>query len=570
MRKNYCLALGQRRTSADINLQQLLTEWRESRNIRKSILMSTLPLTSRSRRTQAQVTEVMRAVPSRATEPEKLFQKALRKAGIRSFKVCAEELPGKPDIVIPGRKLAVFVDGDFWHGNQYRTRGHSSLEQQLHGINNEAYWRRKIGSNIVRDLRNTNALLQAGWSVARFWESDIRTSIDKCVDVIGKSDTGQTDATALLPQKTVAEFFSGIGLVRLALERSGWKTVFANDNDPQKIALYGSNFGTEGLNSRSILDLSADDIPTCALATASFPCNDLSLAGSRKGLAGTHSGTFWAFISLLKAMGGRRPPIVLLENVPGFISSHGGKDLAAAITALNELGYACDLFIVNASNFVPQSRVRLFIIGKQGENEANTDITISQLRPQPLIEFIRREKRLLWNLRPLPDIQSARSSLDQVLEDIPEGHQHWWNQQRAEYFLNQLSERHLKIAKFMIAQDQISYGTAFRRIRNGRSMAELRVDGIAGCLRTPRGGSGRQILFQAGKGKYSVRLLTPRECARLQGVSDEYVIDIADNQALFGFGDAVCVPVVQWIARTYLNPLAAELIRGKLLKPTKK
>lgn len=110
----------------------------------------------------------------------------------------------------------------------------------------------------------------------------------------------------------------------------------------------------------------------------------------------------------------------------------------------------------------------------------------------------------------------------------------------------------------MIKGKEISYGTVFRRVRNGRSMAELRTDGIAGCLRTPRGGSGRQILFQAGKGKYSVRLLTPRECARLMG-ADDFTITGTLNQALFGFGDAVCVPVIQWIAENYLTPVWKEL-----------
>ena len=105
---------------------------------------------------------------------------------------------------------------------------------------------------------------------------------------------------------------------------------------------------------------------------------------------------------------------------------------------------------------------------------------------------------------------------------------------------------------------QTTYGTVFRRIRNDRSMAELRTDGIAGCLRTPRGGSGRQILFAAGRQRFAVRLLTPRECARLMG-ADNFVIRVPLSQALFGFGDAVCVPVVEWMARHYLNPVWEEL-----------
>ena len=105
-----------------------------------------------------------------------------------------------------------------------------------------------------------------------------------------------------------------------------------------------------------------------------------------------------------------------------------------------------------------------------------------------------------------------------------------------------------------------SYGTVFRRVRHGHSMAELRTDGVAGCLRTPRGGSGRQILFVAGQGQYAVRLLTPRECARLMG-ADAFKIDpdLSLNKALFGFGDAVCVSVVEWIAINYLEPLRKEL-----------
>ena len=531
--------------------------------------MSTLPVTSQARRTQAQITEVMRAVPSSGTQPEKLFRKALRTAGIRSFKVCQEDLPGKPDIVIPSKKMAIFIDGDFWHGNQYRTRGYASLDQQLDAVNNGAYWQKKIGANIARDLRNTELLLQKGWNVARFWESDVRNNVDGCVEtLVNNRRHGSTDAFSVLPQKTVTEFFSGIGLVRLALKLAGWKTIFANDNDPQKLNMYETNFGSQGLDQRSIYDLTGKDIPTCSLATASFPCNDLSLAGARRGLAGEHSSTFWAFIRLLKEMGRRRPALILLENVPGFLSSHGGKDFAAAIAALNNLGYACDPLLINASSFVPQSRARLFIIGKQGFSNKEIDQDVSQIRPQILLDFISNHPELKWNLRPLPNIHGVRSQLDQVLEDIPEDDSRWWNRERAEYFLNQLSDRHLKMAKFMMSQEQPSYGTAFRRIRNGRSMAELRVDGVAGCLRTPRGGSGRQILFKAGNGAYQVRLLTSRECARLQGVpDDEYEISATENQALFGFGDAVCVPVVQWVAKNYLGPLVAELIRGRVLAP---
>src|SRR5207237_9527657 len=119
--------------------------------------------------------------------------------------------------------------------------------------------------------------------------------------------------------------------------------------------------------------------------------------------------------------------------------------------------------------------------------------------------------------------------------------------------------------KLMMGQKTVHYATGLWRVRNGRSMAELRTDGIAGCLRTPRGGSGRQILFKAGKGKYQVRLLTARECARLQGVPDSYVINVPLNQALFGFGDAVCVPAVEWIVKNGLNRVVAKTEMSPIL-----
>ncbi|HKV93704.1 MAG TPA: DNA mismatch endonuclease Vsr [Candidatus Angelobacter sp.] len=528
--------------------------------------MSTLPVTSTPRRTPEQVSEVMRAVTASSTEPEKLFRKALRRNGIRSFRVCDEGLPGKPDIVIPSRKLAIFIDGDFWHGNQYRVRGQLTLEQQLTKINNSAYWNRKIGNNVARDIKITSQLLDLEWNVARFWESEIHRDVEHCVKTVLGQNLNPEAVFSALPRKTASEFFAGIGLVRLAFKHAGWTTVFANDNDPQKIEMYTSNFGMNGLDSRSVDDLKGDDIPTCAIATASFPCNDLSLAGARRGLAGSHSGTFWAFIRILGEMGKRQPPLVLLENVPGFLTSHDGADFAAAIAALNKLGYSCDPFMIDAANFVPQSRTRLFIIGKQGCPRSDIAHIDETLRPRLLVDFVRKHSELGWSIRPLPQIKSSKPQLESILEKLGDDDPRWWSQHRAEYFLNQLSLPHLKLAKLMIRQDHATYATAFRRMRNERSTAELRFDGIAGCLRTPRGGSARQILFKAGCGKYKIRLLTPRECARLQGVpDDEFKIDVTDNRALFGFGDAVCVSVVEWIARNYLNPLVAELIRGRIL-----
>jgi DNA (cytosine-5)-methyltransferase 1 len=356
---------------------------------------------------------------------------------------------------------------------------------------------------------------------------------------------------------TAAEFFAGIGLVRLALMRQSWQVIWANDIDAGKAELYHANFGASDLTLGDVHQIPAVSVPDCTLYTASFPCNDLSVAGAMSGLHGKESSAFWGLIRILKEKGERRPPFVLLENVLGFLMCDGGRDFESALLALCGLGYAVDALIINASSFVPQSRPRLFVIAKRCDGEQTANVAAeSDIRPTPLVRFINLTPHIRWDIRRLPALPVHQHRLADIVEHLPDNDPHWWNLERSQYFMGQLSVRHEIAAKSMIMGKSVSYATAFRRVRHGRSMAELRTDGLAGCLRTPRGGSGRQILFQAGKGRYQVRLLTARECARLQGVPDDFKIPVPLNQALFGFGDAVCVPVVEWIVKHYLCPLA--------------
>lgn len=368
--------------------------------------------------------------------------------------------------------------------------------------------------------------------------------------------------TKITHQKNFAEFFAGIGLLRLGLERTGWRIAFANDIDEDKRAMYRAHFGDTGefvLGDVHKLDINT--VPTVALATASFPCNDLSIAGKWKGLNGEHSSAFWGFMDVLTKMGERRPPLVLLENVMGFLTSDDGNDFRGALMALNKLGYAVDAIVIDAARFVPQSRQRLFVIATRTPHISEINETPkfyeSDCRPPALADFIMWSPEINWRIRKLPPLPNAGTKLSDILQDLSPNSKMWWSRERANYLLNQMSPKHRAQAEAMIQGSRISYGTVFRRVRNEKSMAELRIDGIAGCLRTPRGGSGRQILFGAGKGQFMVRLLSPRECARLMG-ADDFVIRATLNQALFGFGDAVCVPVIEWIGNNYLNPVWEE------------
>lgn len=360
-------------------------------------------------------------------------------------------------------------------------------------------------------------------------------------------------ASAAPSRLTVAEFFAGIGLMRMGLERHGWNVVFANDIDPLKQVMYTAHFG-HGFTLDDIHLLEPGGIPPVTLATASFPCTDLSLAGAMAGLAGEHSGALWGFTDLLDKLGTRRPPIILLENVTAFLTSHGGSDFRAALSELNRLGYAVDAFVLDAAWFVPQSRQRLFVIGRQGAGDGTPLPMTSRTRPPALVNFMLAHPDIRWSVRDLPAPPQAGPILETILEDLPDDAPEWWSRERSAYLLEQMSERHRALADAMIAFDAWSYGTVFRRMRGGKSTAEMRTDGIAGCLRTPKGGSAKQILFRGGFGRYGARLLTPRECARLMG-ADDYVLTVPTDQALFGFGDAVCVSAVEWIAENYLNPV---------------
>jgi DNA (cytosine-5)-methyltransferase 1 len=370
--------------------------------------------------------------------------------------------------------------------------------------------------------------------------------------------------------KTVAEYFAGIGLMRSGLEQAGWTTLLANDIDPVKHRLYQNHFQDQDDHFilEDIHNLSVKQIPKTTLATASFPCTDLSLAGRRAGLKGEHSSAFWGFVDILEGMGDTKPPLILLENVTGFLTSHSGKDFKDALLALNKLGYAVDAFIIDAAHFVPQSRVRLFILGKQ-TNIPSVQVKLylpeTELRPAKLRDFIYHHPEINWDLQDgLPKLPELKKYLADVVEEIPKHSHLWFSRERVDYLLNQTFERHLSKILEQKTKDRYEYFTAFRRVRNGKSMAEIRFDKIAGCLRTPKGGSARQILLQVGKGKINVRLLTPRECARLMG-ADNFNLSGTANEALFGFGDAVCVPVVTWIAENYLNLELSKILNEKAL-----
>ena len=350
-----------------------------------------------------------------------------------------------------------------------------------------------------------------------------------------------------------AEFFAGIGLVRMALEQAGFEVVYANDIDAAKHAMYARNFGGDEFTLADIRSLDGAAIPDVELATASFPCTDLSLAGARAGLSGRESGLVAEFLRILREMEGRRPPAVLIENVPGFGSSNGGADLRRTLAALNDLDYACDVALLDARRFVPQSRARLFIIGAQSPPAGTEGRAPGEgsLRPKWMSRLAGADNGpRLFSLPHPPPPDELQDGLDEAVERFPAEHEIWWGGERLAAFLGSLSALNAGRASALRESAQPAYATAYRRTRRGKSVWEIRADRISGCLRTTRGGSSRQALVEGCGGALRVRWMTARECARLQGAPDFDFGSASEAQATFAMGDAVCVPAVRWPSRS--------------------
>lgn len=357
---------------------------------------------------------------------------------------------------------------------------------------------------------------------------------------------------------TFYEFFAGGGMVSAAL-RPEWECLFANDFDQKKAQAYRANWGEENFLHCDIRAIDAAMVPGKAdLAWASFPCQDLSLAGGGAGLKGDRSGTFWPFIKLIRELRkqGRHPKIVALENVIGTITSHKGKDFETIVAELNEIGYYVGAIVVDAALFVPQSRPRLFIIATQERpNELVPRpamlgywCTPALLQAYDNLPARSKERWVWWRL---PSPRPRQIDFIDIIEDRPES-VHWHTQAETDALVSLMSDvnrRKLHDAKI---RNRKIVGGLYRRTRysNGKKIqrAEVRFDKISGCLRTPTGGSSRQFIILVEGGNVSSRLISSRETARLMGLPDSYKLPNKYNEAYHLTGDGVAVPVVSFIA----------------------
>ncbi|PPJ04096.1 DNA (cytosine-5-)-methyltransferase [Nocardia nova] len=422
------------------------------------------------------------------------------------------------------------------------------------------------------------------------------------------------------------EFFAGGGMAMAGLNKSGaaWTCRFANDIDKKKADSYLRNWlrnepgllgpedaplgtaaeevdekirmvGHLGIGSVADVDtqkhLGHDQVD---LAWASFPCQDLSLAGAGAGLSGERSGTFMPFWKLIKTLRdeGRPPKLVVLENVVGALTAGKGQDFVTLGDMLATTEYRFGAVVINAAYWVPQSRPRLFVIAVHRDvpikDELMTDSPQSPWHTQALVAA---HKRLLegsqattnhdawiwWNLPAPPVARNQYQTLADVIEDgDPKGvdwHSPAETKRLIEELMNPTNRAKVHAAEQRSLTDKTRVvGTVYKRMRpegevtdwkDGKPVrkkvqrAEVRFDDIAGCLRTPGGGSSRQTILVIKDGETRSRLLSPREAARLMGLPDNYDLPDRYNDAYHLTGDGVVVDVVDFLARSVLEPLLA-------------
>ncbi len=314
------------------------------------------------------------------------------------------------------------------------------------------------------------------------------------------------------PKFKFIDLFAGIGGVRLAYQRQGGKCVFTSEWDKFAKKTYEANFGEVPFG--DITKIREDEIPDHDILLAGFPCQPFSIAGvSKKNSLGRSHGFLdetqgTLFFDVARIIKHKRPGAFMLENVKNLISHDKGRTFKVIYNTLNELGYSVYYRVLDGKYFVPQHRERIIIVG------FNKDI----YQGKDGFKF--------------PDMPKPDHVFAQILDPHPD----------EKYTLTDKLWGYLQ-----------SYAEKHRAKGNGFGFGMTDFNGISRTLSARYYKDGSEILIhQNGK---NPRRLTPRECARLMGFPDNYIIPVSDNQAYRQFGNSVIVPLMESVAKEIVKIL---------------
>lgn len=308
------------------------------------------------------------------------------------------------------------------------------------------------------------------------------------------------------PKFTFIDLFAGIGGIRIAYQKAGGKCVFSSEHNKFSKVTYEANFGEVPFG--DITEIDSKFIPNHDVLLAGFPCQPFSIAGvSKKNSLGKKHGFLdetqgTLFFDIARILKEKRPKSFMLENVKNLLSHDKGKTFEVIYNVLDELGYSVHFRVLNGSHFVPQNRERIIIVGFD-KNIFNGHENFK-----------------------FPDLPEPKRVMREILEDSPD----------PKYTLSDKLWSYLQ-----------NYAAKHKAKGNGFGYGLADLDGISRTMSARYYKDGSEILIpQDGK---NPRRLTPRECARLQGFPESFLIPVSDNQAYQQFGNSVVMPLMHAIAK---------------------
>jgi DNA (cytosine-5)-methyltransferase 1 len=300
-----------------------------------------------------EISKQMSKIRSSNTSIEQIFDLGLKMAKLnyRDQKFLIKNIIGRPDFILPKYKIAIFCDGDFWHGRNSRIK----IKK------NPKFWQAKINRNMERDKEVNEILEESGWKVLRFWETDIKKDLQSCIDKVIE----QTSAQNKVYHFRYVDLFSGIGGFRIALDNVGGKCLGFSEINKRSIQVYKKNFSdildpdVDLGDITKITKLPFEDID---LIVGGVPCQAWSIAGKNKAFEDTRGKLWEDAIRVVKL---NQPKAFIFENVKGLIDPRNSQNLTLIISTLESAGYIVKKpRLLNSYDFgLPQNRDRIFIVG---------------------------------------------------------------------------------------------------------------------------------------------------------------------------------------------------------------
>lgn len=322
------------------------------------------------------------------------------------------------------------------------------------------------------------------------------------------------------PKFKFIDLFAGIGGIRLAFQNLGGKCVFTSEWDTYSKKTYDANFGEVPFG--DITKIDENEIPDHDILLGGFPCQPFSIAGvSKKNALGRAHGFLdetqgTLFFDVARIIKHKMPKAFMLENVKNLVSHDKGKTFTIIKETLKELGYSIHFKVLDGQHFVPQHRERIIIVG------FNNNV----FKGEDKFEF--------------PKMGDTKFAVRDILEDIVD----------PKYTLSDKLWNYLQ-----------EYARKHKAKGNGFGFGLTNLDGISRTMSARYYKDGAEILIpQDG---LNPRRLTPRECARLQGFPDSFIIPVSDNQAYKQFGNSVVTPLIQAVGKNIIKEIS------KINEPTK-